>query len=271
MSITSNIRKILSAVVFIAVSAAAIVLLVAAVQVRNSRTCTGIEIDINGKEKGNWFIDRNDIMRVLTQNKTIAIKTMPVKSFDLYLIESRLRNEEWIRDAQLFFDNNGVLKVKVDEREPIARIFTAMGKSFYIDSTGKRLPLSDKLSARLPVFTGFPAEGKKWKAKDRQLIHEIRDLSMYILNDPFWMAQVAQLDITHTREFEIVPTVGNHLVEFGNGKDYENKFTRLLIFYRKILAGSGMDKYARIKVQYDQQVIGVRKTDTTIRTDKGNN
>lgn len=271
MSITSHIRKILSVILFVTVSAAGIILLVAAVQVRNSRTCTGIEIDINGKEKGNWFIDRNDIMRVLTQNKTIEIKTMPVKSFDLYLIESRLRNEEWIRDAQLFFDNNGVLKVKVDEREPIARIFTAMGKSFYIDSTGKRLPLSDKLSARLPVFTGFPAEGKKWKAKDRQLIHEIRDLSMYILNNPFWMAQVAQLDITHTREFEIVPTVGNHLVEFGNGKDYENKFTRLLIFYRKVLAGSGMDKYERIKVQYDQQVIGVRKTDTTMRTEKDNN
>jgi cell division protein FtsQ len=94
---------------------------------------------------------------------------------------------------------------------------------------------------------------------------------MYILSNPFWMAQVAQLDITPTREFEIVPTVGNHIVEFGHGEDYESKFARLFTFYRKVLAGSGMDKYARIKVQYDQQVIGVRKNPASMKTGKNNN
>jgi cell division protein FtsQ len=54
---------------------------------------------------------------------------------------------------QLFFDNNEVLQVVIDEREPIARIFTVAGNSYYIDSSLERLPLSDKMSARLPVFT----------------------------------------------------------------------------------------------------------------------
>ena len=60
-----------------------------------------------------------------------------------------------------------MLKVNVDESEPIARIFTAMGKSFYIDSTGKRLPLSDKISAKLPGVYRVSGGGKKTEAADR--------------------------------------------------------------------------------------------------------
>ena len=56
----------------------------------------------------------------------------------------------------MWFDNRNVLHVEVYEREPIARIFTTAGNSFYIDSTERKLPLSDKMSARVPVFTGFP-------------------------------------------------------------------------------------------------------------------
>jgi cell division protein FtsQ len=266
MSISSNIRKILSVVLFTLVSGSVIVLLVAAVRVRNSRICTGIEIDINGQKKGTWFIDKADILKVLTANNNIPLKNMPVLSVDLAVIESRLKNEVWIRNAELFFDNNGVLKVLVQEREPVARIFSSSGTSFYIDSTGQRLPLSDKMSVKLPVFTGFPNDGRKLKAKDKKLICDIRDLSMYLLTNPFWMAQVSQTDITPSRGFEIVPTIGNHLIEFGDGSAYEDKFRRLMIFYKNVLAKTGMDKYERIKVQYEGQVIGVRKKSLTPET-----
>jgi len=59
-------------------------------------------------------------------------------------MESLLEKNVWIKDAQLFFDNNGILRVSVTEREPIARVFTREGNSFYIDSSGVQLPLSDK-------------------------------------------------------------------------------------------------------------------------------
>jgi cell division protein FtsQ len=73
------------------------------------------------------------------------------------------------------------------------------------------------------------------------------------------MAQISQIDITPSKEFEMVPTVGNHLIEFGDGDDYEAKFKRLFVFYKQVLAKTGMEKYEIIKVQYDKQVIGVKK------------
>jgi len=260
MQVKKNIRHIVLICFWLLAGTGLVVLLVAAVNSRSQQLCRGYDIDINGEKEGEWFLDRNDILKVITQNRTMSIRNRAVKSFDLNRIEAELEREQWVKDAELYFNNSGILKVKVTERQPIARIFTAGGESFYIDSAGKKLSLSAKMSARLPVFTSYPyAQKKTTPAGEKKLIRQIRDMSMYLQNDPFWMAQIAQIDITPSREFEMVPTVGNHLIEFGDARNKEDKFQRLLVFYRQVLSKTGMEKYERIKVQYDRQVIGVKK------------
>ena len=54
-----------------------------------------------------------------------------------------------------------MLKVIVEQRIPIARMFSSSGGSFYIDSSGQRMPLSEKMSAKLPVFTDYPIDERK--------------------------------------------------------------------------------------------------------------
>jgi len=158
----------------------------------------------------------------------------------------------------MWFDNRNVLHVEVYEREPIARIFTTGGTTFYIDSTEKKLPLSDRLSAKVPVFTGF-IDKKVYSDKDSLLLTDIKNVATYIKNDPFWMSQVAQIDITPERNFELSPVVGNHLIKLGNGKDIEKKFSRLMIFYKQVLAQKGFDSYSTVDVQYAGQVVGTRR------------
>ncbi|HUQ65347.1 MAG TPA: hypothetical protein VM101_04295, partial [Flavitalea sp.] len=132
---------------------------------------------------------------------------------------------------------------------------------FYIDSSGHRMPLSEKMYAKLPVFTGYPIEVKKNRTPaERKLIRDIKDLSLFLLNDPFWMAQISQIDITPQKEFEMVPTLGNHIIEFGDGTDHEAKFKKLFLFYKLVLAKTGMDKYEIIKIQYNNEIIGVKKS-----------
>lgn len=247
--------------------AGVLVLLVAAIGYRNSKVCKGYRVDISGAS-GVLFIDKRQIADLLSgsagpgkwQNK-------PTAGFDLRRMETVLEKNVWIKDAQLFFDNNGVLRVNVTEREPVARIFTVDGNSFYIDSSGAQLPLSDKLTVRLPVFTDYPAPKIKMRGRDSLLTVQVRQLSMFIRSDSFWMAQVAQLDITPERTFELVPTVGNHLIGFGDGNDYEDKFHRLFVFYKEVLSRAGFDKYSRVDVAYAGQVIGTRKGSEGSRQD----
>ena len=110
----------------------------------------------------------------------------------------------------------------------------------------------------MPVFTGFP-DKKVYSAKDSLLLTDVKNIATYIKNDPFWMSQVAQIDITAERNFELSPVVGNHLIKLGNGKDIEKKFNRLMIFYKQVLAQKGFDAYSTIDVQYSGQVVGTKR------------
>jgi len=257
VKIRQHIRKIFIISLWLLIGAVVMAISIAAIKIKREKICTGYKIDINGMEKGPWFIDKNDIVRLLTKNGE-TFKGRSTSLFDLQKMETRLQSNQWIRRAELFFDNNQVLQIKISERKPIARVITIGGASFYIDSSCKRLPISDKMSARVPVFTGFPSDKLQLKLADKLLVKEIKKLSSYVLEHPFWMAQVAQVDITADRTFEIIPTIGNHIIEFGDGANCEQKFNRLFIFYRQVLSKTGMEKYATINVQYDKQIIGVK-------------
>jgi cell division protein FtsQ len=63
----------------------------------------------------------------------------------------------------------------------------------------------------------------------------IKNLSQFIQKDSFWSAQVAQVDITPQRNFEIVPTIGSYIIEMGDGENLERKFNRLMLFYKQVL------------------------------------
>lgn len=266
MAIKVNIRKVLSVTLWCTIGAGVLVLLVAAIGYRNGKTCKGYRIDISGPS-GTLFIDKKQILDLLAPGGAGKLQNKPTASFDLRRMEFLLEKNVWIKDAQLFFDNNGILRVNVTEREPIARIFTREGNNFYIDSSGAQLPLSDKLTTKLPVFTNYPSVKIRVRGEDSLLTVQIRQLSTFLRSDSFWMAQIAQLDITSARNFELIPTVGNHLIGFGDGTDYQGKFHRLFVFYKEVLSRAGFDKYSRIEVAYAGQVIGTKKGSEGSRQD----
>lgn len=235
------------------------ILLGAAMKDRSLNSCRGYDIDINGSDQANWFIDKKDLVNIITNNGTTAIRGRQLRRFDLRALEQKMEKDVWIADAQLFFDNQGILQVRVTERSPVARVFSVNGRSFYLDTALKVLPISDKMVARLPVFTGFPPVGERVLRKDKPLARSIVELSGYISSNPFWMAQVAQMDIRNGDQFDMVPVVGNQVIEFGDVDDYEGKFNRLKNFYQQVLAKAGLEKYSTIRLQFKDQVVAVKK------------
>jgi cell division protein FtsQ len=255
-----NIKKVFAFLFWCIAGAGGVVLLVAAIRYRNNNICKGYRITISGPSSAeSTFIDRKGINDLLTAAGAARGESKPILSFDLRHLESALLKNVWIKDAQLFFDNNGVLQVRILEREPAVRIFTREGKSFYADSSGIQLPLQTRLPARLPVFTGYPSPNLRLHGEDSTLTTGILRLSGFIRRDSFWTAQIAQIEITPSKTFELEPEVGDHRIIFGDGNDIAAKFHRLFLFYKEVLSQTGMDKYARIDVSYSGQVIGIKK------------
>lgn len=253
MNAKSTIKKVLFIVIWICIGGGMITLLLAAINKKNKGACRDYSITIKGAEN-NFFIDKNDVEQMLKKELKTNIKGMPVASFNLHRLEQVLGNNTWVSNAELYFDNNDILHITIIEKEPVARIFTTGTASFYIDSAGEKMPLSDKLSARVPVFTGFP-DKKLLSARDSVLLNDVRITARYIINDPFWMSQVAQIDITPERTLEMMPVVGNHTVKLGNAEHIDKKFRRLLVFYKQVLSKAGFDKYKLIDVQFEGQVV----------------
>ena len=237
-----------------------LVLLIAAMGKQKKNTCTGYSIIIKDGSDEKYFLSETDIMQLLKTAVNGDIKGQSKSNFNLRQMENLLEENAWIKDAQLYFDNKDVLHVVVAEREPVARIFTTRGKSFYIDEDENGIPLSQNLSTDVPVFTGVPDREDRRK-KDSLLLREIRNTAKFISSQPFWRAQVAQVhlvrsDVNSDWEFEMVPVIGNHIIKLGNGYKIEEKFNRLFIFYKEVLSRTGFDKYKTVDVRFAGQVIG---------------
>jgi cell division protein FtsQ len=254
MAIKINIGKILSTMIWGCIGSGVLVLLVAAIRYRNTNSCKGFVINLTGSGIG-----KKEILALLTPAGAPKIQDRPVQSFDLRLLETTLEKNIWVQKSRLFFDNNNLLHIEVIERTPVTRIFTEDGNSFYLDSNGVRLPLLTQAPLRLPVFTGYPVakSGHRWA--DSVLTTGISQISTFLRRDPYWMAQVAQVNITSDRTFEIEPETGPHRISLGDGNDVAAKFHRLLLFDQQVLSRVGSERYERIDVSYAGQVVATRK------------
>ena len=261
-----SIKKILLTTLWVVLGAASVLLLAAAIRKKDTSRCKGVEITIKGAD-ANVFVDEADIMQGIRQVESGDPVGKTVGAFNLKKMEAQLEKNIWIKSAELFFDNNEVLRVNVQEREPVARVFTATGNSFYIDQELTMLPLSDKFSARLPVFTGFPSDARVLAPADSSLLAEIRDVSLAIQQDTFCMALIDQVDITDRREFDMLPKVGNQLIRFGTGTDAEEKLNKLKLFYKEIMATTGLAEYSVISLQYKNQVVAKKRGAEDIAAD----
>lgn len=249
-----RIWNILLTTLWIGIGLCVAVLLVAAIRKKDAMTCRSVEISIKGVNT-NYFVDEADVMNTITRLSGGNPVGMKTGSFNLRKMEQELKLNIWIKQAELFFDNNEKLQVRITEREPVARLFTTTGASFYVDRENDLLPLSDKFSARLPVFTGFPTDNIILSAADSSLLADVKNISLAIQKDSFLMAMIEQVDITPVRSFEMIPKIGNQLITFGDGSDVDAKFEKLKLFYRQIMTKAGWNHYSTISLQYSNQVV----------------
>ncbi|HVE61316.1 MAG TPA: hypothetical protein VNA26_05835 [Chitinophagaceae bacterium] len=250
------IQNILLVTAWLSVGSIMVVLLAAANRKEKKQLCKQVIVKIKGAGD-KPYIKRNDILQQLQSSKNFLINKQLTK-INLAQLERKLEKAAWIKDADLYFDSKNVLHVIVAERKPIARVFSSSGASFYIDMEGRKMPLLEEISLRLPIITNFPA-AKKLNRRDSLLLKELTSIIRYISAHSFWSSQIAQVDITSMRNFELIPLVGNHIIRIGNAEYLEEKLARLMIYYKQVAAKAGFDKYKVLDVQYRGQVLGIKK------------
>jgi cell division protein FtsQ len=88
---------------------------------------------------------------------------------------------------------------------------------------------------------------------------ELYEFGMFLQKNPLWQAQIQQINVTPSKELELVPRVGDHIIFLGKPGNYKNKFERLKTFYKKGLNEIGWNKYSRISLEFNNQIICTKK------------
>lgn len=232
-----------------------VLLLMAAIGQRNKERLRSYTVEVKGGPQGSFLTVEN--VEDLLQRHTAGVRGELVAGFNLRAVEAKIQQHPFIRKAQLYFDNQDVLHVTVQEKVPVARLFTSNGTSFYLDELGALMPLALSKTLKLPVFTGLP-DSINFNKKDSLLLTQIKTAAQMIVADSFWSSQVAQLDLTPANEWEMIPVVGDHSIKLGDLDNMQAKLRRIWIFYEQVIAKVGWSRYRVIDVRFEGQVVAGR-------------
>lgn len=259
MKINMNIvYKVLTILLWTAISSGLMVLLVSAVRKERTMVCKAVQVEFTDNKPFRMLDEMEIISTLWPDQKKAFPQGKKLVSVNINALERQLEKNPWIFSADLFFDQHHVLHINVQQRTPVARLFTPEGSSVYMDENFTVLPVKMNDAVSLPVFSNFYISPSGANAQDSLVMQRITGLAQFIQSDPFWMAQIEQVNINADYSFELVTQVGNQTIRLGNRSDWFAMFDKLKKVYRRITKENGWTKYSTIDLQFKDQVVCIK-------------
>lgn len=192
----------------------------------------------------NLFVKSETVNKLLIENKR-DVKTIAKVEVDLNKLEKTINNQEMIQQSEVFVSVDGVLKAKVKQKVPIARVFDENG-SFYIDYEGNVMPLSNLNTARvLLVSGGINNENRK----------DLSDLFRTIYDDDFLKKNIIGAQVLPNGALVLKNRNFDYEIEFGRTINTKKKFKNYKAFFQKAVLDSSLYKYKKVNLMFTQQVV----------------
>lgn len=224
--------------------------------------CTNVEIFIED-ENTDGFLNTAEIKNLLTKHHVYPL-SRKVSDIDTRLIENELLSMPFVKTAQCYLSQDGCTTIRVTQRTPIVRVKAENGEDYYIDDAGGVMPNSQYTSDMI-IVTGHVT--KKYACDYISLFAE------KVMDNDFWHNQVEQINVLPDSTIEVVPRVGEHIINFGllpHTKDaakrrelvseyIDNQFHRMEIFYRYGLTQAGWERYSYISLEFPNQIVCTKR------------
>ncbi len=248
------LRKLLKLTGFIVLIAFMVVTLAFSAREARNVPCRSIQIEISENEL--IKISKDEITRlVISADNQLIGKNL--RQINADFIEREVEKHQAIFNAEVYkviavdsLNYSGLLGVKVKHREPAVRIMSADGR-YYLDKNGEKIPISANYTANVLVATGYFSE----QFANEQLLPFV----LHLESDPFWEAQVEQVHVDESGNVVLTPLVGDHIIELGTLEKYPEKLRNMKAFYQQVMARNNWEKYNRISLKYDNQVIAKKR------------
>lgn len=231
--------------------------------------CNSVEVHIVDSMR-NSFVFKKNIMNLL-QQKGINLIGKNFGQIDLENLEILINSYPPVEKAEVYKTSDGRLVIDIQQRSPILRVIDMNNDSYYLDEKGLLMKLSGNYASNViiangNIHTGVPINNSinvlslEEKAHGKRvMLAELYKVAKFITNDKFWDAQIEQIFVNASGDFELIPRVGAHVIIFGDNTDCEEKFSNLMSFYKNGLPVAGWNTYATINLKYKGQVICTKR------------
>ncbi len=187
-----------------------------------------------------YFIDEKDIREIVKKSnpgKRIGDINIP----DL---EKKINLLPAVDSANVYLNLNGNLNLDIKQRVPAFRL-NKNGRDFYVDEKGTEFPISKNYSFPCMLVTGNV---------DKSEYVKLAELVDKIDRDEF--SKKYFIGITKENGgYNLLTSQGNYKVEIGDLDKINLKVKGFKTFVEKHLVYQEPDKYSKISVKYDNQIV----------------
>ena len=191
----------------------------------------------------NLFITHSNVSKLLIQNRGAA-SSVAKETLDLNELEASLNANPMIKSAEVFLSVNGKFSAKIKQKKPIARVIGE--QSYYIDSEGGCMPLSNNYTERVPMVTGVVSKKR---------LSTVFKIASVIKEDRFLRKNVVEVEQTKEGTIRLKLRQCDFVVHLGRLDYLEKKISNLKVFYAKAIKDKALKKYSKVNLQFENQVV----------------
>ena len=217
--------------------------------------CASVEVEVINADSTSFVTPQGVLSDLEHQGMKFVGKRMA--DIDASDIEEILGNSPYLEFADIVKCSEGKLLIRVSQLLPVLRVFDGEN-SYYVNRAGKRMDASIYYHTDVPVVQGHFTN--KYPAT------RLLPLIDYVESDSLLRSLVTMYTVRDSNNIMIVPQISGHVVNMGNASGFENKFAKLLLFYREVMPKRGWNTFDTIAVKWDHQIVATRRVKAVVPT-----
>jgi cell division protein FtsQ len=239
------------------------------VNTHDESVCQGFKIEITNANKYAYVHPVE--LEHMVQSQYHHLEGTKMSEIELDRIREIIISNPFVSNAKVYKSLDLYITAEVEQREPLVRVFNMNGKAFMIDTSGDIMPVPVRQSLNLICAGGkIDIEPDSLKEanvhvfensdnKSLKSLYSIFRLATILSADEHFSDLISQIYVNEEYELELIPTIGDFVIFFGQADYHEEKMQKLHIIYTRLLPYKDMSIYKNIDLSIKNQLILQKK------------
>jgi cell division protein FtsQ len=260
----SVFMRVLVLAFFVLMGAGAVVLWAFSISRHNAQPVPELRVNIQKGQNVDELISKREVDSIVHSHFGLLQGT-PMSQIDVGAIQVAVNRHPAIQSCNVYMGVDGILNIDIQQRAPMFRVMNSDGSGFYVDTLGQSFNLLDRSVAYVPIVSvegvmgamEFPATRAYYDENTLGLTYldELIMFGNHMRKHADLKDWTEHVHLTAMGTLEVIPRIGRHVIDYGSIYNLEMKTKMLFQFYRSQLYITDLEKYSRINLNFENQVI----------------